>query len=148
MTEVTLQLHENYVQIAVRFIGATSLSYVEYGRFGAGACKMLTEKKTSDELRAEIDNYVSEKYDVRIPYLVGFKSYFMMRYTVNDNDVTEFSILESRLITPHRGGRAVSGGFKNPTFKNKIFNNLFNAILSKDVEKLSTIMTALDSIGD
>lgn len=145
---VTVELHENYVQIKVRFFRQTSISYTEHALFGASACKLLLEKNDIDTFKKEVENYEDEHRFIREPYMPLFRGHFSMEYELaNVEDVTDFKILRSRYIKPTFGGKSVSGAFKDQNFKTKIFNNLMNSIIDKDIDKLNNVMVALNRIG-
>ncbi len=147
-TFVTLSLHENYVTVAVRFCKETASDYVEYSFLGNTLVNVIKEPLTVQHLETKVHIHECEKVDVRLPYLRGFIGHFTFTYEVTDvENITTFDVTESRYIHKTRGGRNVSGGFKDKVFGTKIFMNLLNAVADKDVTKLNGIMDALYRIG-
>ena len=148
-TFVTLSLHENYVTVAVRFCQEIPSNYNEYSFHGVEVVKLLKEPYTVKQLRTRLETYDTyENPDPRLKSLRGFEGHFSIKYEViNDENITEFDVIESRFINKTRGGRSVSGGFKDKMFGKRIFNNLMNAVADKDVNKLNGVMSALAQIG-
>jgi len=148
-TVVTLSLHENYVQVIVRFYKDTHKNYLEYAFYGSNVVEIIKEPCTVSELKTKLetfDKWEDQKY--KPLYLSGFKGHFSFTYDLIDvENITEFEVTSARFINKSRGGRNVSGGFKDKMFRKKIFMNLLNAVASKDVIKLNNVMGALYSIG-
>lgn len=147
-TTVTLSLHENYVNVVIRAYKQASISYVEHSLFGASCVELLKEPTTLDDFLGKVATFEEETRNVRAPYIQGFKGHFTLTYELtNVNDITEYNVTESRYINESRGGRSVSGAFKDKLLGKKIFMNLLNAAASKDIVKLNGVMAALYTIG-
>jgi len=146
-TEITISLHENYVNIVIRLYGTPARSYVEHSFCGSNAVSLIKDSINVDQLKERIAVYEQEEIDVKRPYLVGYRGVLVLKYKALDTNIKEFTIIETRCINKSRGGRSVSGAFLDVNMKSKIFNNLLNAIAVKDVERLNVVTGALYQIG-
>jgi hypothetical protein len=123
------------------------MSHVEYALCGANVVELLKEGSVST-LQSRIAAFKESDRNVKASYLEGFRGYFTFTYKITDNeDITAFEVEDSRYVNPSRGGRCVSGGFKDKLFGKKIFMNLLNAAAAKDVKKLNSTTGALYTIG-
>jgi hypothetical protein len=144
---VTLTIHENYVNVRVRFYGKHPRSYVEYSLVGASAVKLLTEHVSALHLRSMVETFGEEKLDVTEAYLDGFRGHFTFTYEVNLEDIQEFKVVDSRFISPSHGGRSVNGAFRDVNWGKKIFTNLLQATSLREVNRLNNIMQGLYNVG-
>lgn len=147
MTTITLSIHENYVNVRVRFYGDHPRSYVEHSLVGASAVKLLTEHVSAINLRSKVETFDEEKLDVTKSYLDGFRGHFTFTYEVNVEDIQDFKVLESRFINPSHGGRSVNGAFSDKDWGKKIFTNLLQATALREVNRLNNIMQGLYNVG-
>ena len=123
-TKITINLHENYAQVVVRFTKETSMSYVEYALCGADVFPLLLESIGEASLRNRLSAYEETTRDVTKVYLDGFLGHFSLTYEVYPDNIALFNVTEARSIRPVSGGMSVLGGFTNPAFKGRIFANL------------------------
>lgn len=145
---VTLSIHDNYINVVLRAYKQTSISYVEYSLFGAQSVNLIKEPCTLSELIQKVLTFNEEDRDVRKSYLEGFRGHFTFTYElINEDNITEFNVTESRMISPSHGGRSVSNAFKDKLFGKKIFMNLLNAASERDTAKLNSVAGALYSLG-
>lgn len=147
MTTVTLEIHENYVNVRVRFYGEHPRRYVEHSLVGASAAQLLTKQINVVELRNLIDTFVEERLDVTETYLDGFRGHFTFTYEVNVEDIQDFKVVDSRFISPSHGGRSVNGAFRDVNWGKKVFTNLLQATSLREVNRLNNIMQGLYSVG-
>lgn len=148
---VTVQVHQNYVQTCVRMYGATGMSHKEYAVFGAKNPAEVLACDTLEKMLAymqDVDKGLKdEEYDVRAPYIEGFDGWVKISYTFpNPTDLSDFAVTEARYVDGLKGGRDIGGAFKT-AFKRAVMINLFNAIASKDVAKMRVVLRALDTAG-
>jgi len=149
-TIVTLSLHEQYVEVKARFYNRTARSYIEHSICGVKGVELIKEPITVNDLRKRFEMFDQhEVIDVTLPYLIEFYGYFTVKYRIKDeNNILTFDVIESRCINPNRGGRSCNNTLNNKQLGLKIFMNLLNAVLVKDVHKLNGITANLYSIGE
>lgn len=147
-TQVTIRVHENYVQTCVRFYGETGLTYNELARFGADVPLAVFDALNVDTLEELLIEWQDVKFDATMPYFPDFGGWLEIRYTLPDPaNLTDFFVNEARYVDAKKGGRSVAGAFKNAQFKRSIMLNILNAIKEKDAPKLIKIISALDVVG-
>lgn len=146
-TKVKIELHANYAQTAVRFFGLTTRQYAEFAVSGAAFFANLITPMSCADLKQRLITTPEEVTPINKEYLHGFNGHFSLLYSVlNEGDITSFEAEEARYISPVSGGHCVIEAFRNAAFKQRIFTNLVNSVVVKDVDKLNSIMQALKKI--
>lgn len=147
-TQIHIRVHEFYIHTSVRFYAKDAFSYVEYGVYGADTPKRLFECETQDELRNVIRGYTHVETNSNRPCLPEFRGFFEIVILIPEKlNVRDFEVEKARYVDAGRGGRDVTGAFRDPNFKGRILKNLFQQMCDKNTPKLIKILNALDVVG-
>ena len=146
--QIHIRVHGFYIHTAVRFYGRDAYSYIENGVYGAGIPKRIFECGTQDELHDVLRNHAFDETSSNRPCLPEFNGFFEIVILIPEmSNLRNFEVEKARYVDAGKGGRDVTGAFRDPNFKERILKNLFQQVHDKNVPKLIKILNALDVVG-